>query len=336
MKFSVALPTAAEGLSSPIPFVDHKQLIEIAQLSENLGYHSVWGNDHLMTQEYVKHTFKNPPRYFELLITLAAISSCTSKLGLGTSIIVLPMREPVLLAKQLATLDLFSNGRLLLGVGVGAYREEFRAIFPQKYEVNRGELLEEMVKALKSLLTEREVSFSGKFLQFNGIETYPKPLQKDLPFYFGGNSIKAIERTAKWGVGWMPAGLPPDALKKGVNQLTEFAELNHRKLTEFDIAPQYGVCLAKNRKDAIKYYKNSQGFQHILSLKDSTYKGIDIEGTFLESNLIGTPQDVIDKIGQMQEAGMTHCAALCFDTNTFDEMTEQMQFFAEEVMPAFN
>jgi probable F420-dependent oxidoreductase len=336
MKFSIALPTADEGLTSPIPFVNHQQLIEIAQLSEKLGYHSVWGNDHFMTQEYVKRKYKDPPKYYELLITLAVISAYTSKLGLGTSILVLPMREPVLLSKQLATLDQFSNGRLLLGVGVGAYREEFKTVFPQKTEINRGELLEEVVQALKQLFTERETSFWGKYVQFNQIETNPKPQQKNIPFYFGGNSTKAIERTARWGVGWMPAGLTPDDLGKGVSQLKEFAEKNQRSINEFDIAPQYGLYLANNRNEAIKYFKNSQGYQHLLSLKDSTFRSIDIEGTSIEGNLIGTPQDVIDKIGRLKEAGMTHCAAICFDTNTNKEMIEQIYYFAQEVMPAFN
>ena len=335
MKFSVALPNAAEGLSSPVPFANHEQLIEIAQLSEKLGFHSVWGSDHLLTQKYVKRTYPAPPNYYEMLITLTTVSAYTSTLGLGTGILVLPMREPVLLANQLATLDQFSNGRLLLGVGVGAYREEYEAISPQKRNVHRGELLEEVVQALKLLSTEREVSFSGKYVQFEGVEAYPKPKQNELPFYFGGNSIKAIERTAKWGIGWMPACLTPEDIQKGVKRLEEYSEQYPRKIKDFDIAPQYSLRLDDSKKSAIEYFKNSQGYQHILSLKDSTFKDQDIEGTLLEVNLIGTPQEVIDKIGQLKDAGVTHCAGLCFDTNTIDEMFEQMQYFADEVMPAF-
>ncbi len=335
MKFSIALPNAIEGMATPIPFADHTQLIDIAVLSEKLGFDAVWGCDHLLTQKYVKDTFDTPPNYYEVLITLAVLSTYTKKLRLGTCILVLPIREPVLLANQLATLDQFNDGRLTVGIGVGGYREEFEAIYPERGNVHRGNLLEETVQALNLVFTEREASFSGKYVQFKGVEAYPKPKQKKIPFYFGGNSIKAIERTARWGDAWMPAGLTPEDLKKGIQRLERFSEKYPENKKDFEIAPQYNLYLAENKKKAAEYFRNSQSYEHILSLKDSTNKNINIEETYVEGNLFGSPQEVIDKIGQLKDAGMTHCTSICIDTHSIEEMYEQMHRFAEEVMPAF-
>jgi alkanesulfonate monooxygenase SsuD/methylene tetrahydromethanopterin reductase-like flavin-dependent oxidoreductase (luciferase family) len=118
---SAGLPTGMEGLTYPIPFSDPETLIRIAQHAEKLGYHSVWGNDHMTTQHYVREEFPVPPRFWEPLMTYAFIAANTTTLRFGTGVLVLPMRRDiVVLAKQIATLDHFSGGRLEIGVGVGA------------------------------------------------------------------------------------------------------------------------------------------------------------------------------------------------------------------------
>ena len=132
-----------EGLTYPIPFSDPENLVRIAQHAEALGYHSVWGNDHMTTQHYVRAEFSVPPRFWEPLVTYAFLAAHTKTLRFGTGVLVLPMRRDiVVLAKQIATLDHFSGGRLEIGVGVGAYREEFEALWPGA-EVHRGDMVEE-------------------------------------------------------------------------------------------------------------------------------------------------------------------------------------------------
>src|ERR1700722_16421880 len=122
MKFSVGLPTGFEGLMHPIPFAEPGDFVRLAQLCEGLGYDSVWGNDHITTQNYVRDLFPGQvPRYYEPIIVMAHIAAATSRLRLGTAVPRLPMHEPVYLAKQVATLDQLSGGRFMLGVGVGAY-----------------------------------------------------------------------------------------------------------------------------------------------------------------------------------------------------------------------
>ena len=117
-RVSAGLPTGMEGLTYPIPFSDPENVIKIAQAAEKFGYDSVWGNDHMTTQNYVRAEFPVPPRFWEPLITYAFILSETKTIKVGTGVIVLPMRHDiVVLAKQIATLDHFGKGRVeVIGV----------------------------------------------------------------------------------------------------------------------------------------------------------------------------------------------------------------------------
>ena len=118
MRVSAGLPTGMEGLTYPIPFSDPENVIRIAQAAEKFGYDSVWGNDHMTTQNYVRAEFPVPPRFWEPLIAYAFVLSETKTIKVGTGVIVLPMRHDiVVLAKQIATLDHFGKGRVEIGLG---------------------------------------------------------------------------------------------------------------------------------------------------------------------------------------------------------------------------
>ena len=129
VKFGVSIPTGREGLMLPTGFASRETIVDAGRTAEKLGYYSVWGNDHITVQSYVQH-IRPKPSFYEPLISMAAISSVTEKIKLATGIYVLPWRTPsiVICAKQLATLDVLSGGRLVLGVGTGAYREESNAL----------------------------------------------------------------------------------------------------------------------------------------------------------------------------------------------------------------
>src|ERR1700761_2731959 len=143
MRVSAGLPTGMEGLTYPIPFSDPESILRIAQAAEAFGYDSVWGNDHMTTQHYVREEFPVPPRFWEPLVTYAFLAAHTKTLRFGTGILVLPMRRDIVVtAKQIATLDHLSSGRLEIGVGVGAYREEFNALRPEG-GAHRGDMVEE-------------------------------------------------------------------------------------------------------------------------------------------------------------------------------------------------
>src|SRR6185436_6280145 len=121
MRFSVHLPTCTEGLVNPVPFAEPADFVRIARMAERLGYDGVWGNDHITAAPYVRTRYADPPNFYEVLITLATVGAVTERVQLGTAVMVLPLRDPVLLAKQVATLDRLTGGRAVLAVGVGAY-----------------------------------------------------------------------------------------------------------------------------------------------------------------------------------------------------------------------
>jgi probable F420-dependent oxidoreductase len=219
MRVSAGLPTGMEGLTYPIPFSDPENVIRIAQAAEKFGYDSVWGNDHMTTQNYVRAEFPVPPRFWEPLVTYAFVLSETRTIKVGTGILVLPMRHDIVVAaKQICTLDHFGKGRLELGVGIGAYREEFKALQPDA-KIDRGDIVDEGLQALNLLFKERVASFDGKYYKFRDVELFPKPFQKKLPIYVSGNHVNNIERAVKWADGWLPAGMHVDRIRAGVKSL---------------------------------------------------------------------------------------------------------------------
>jgi probable F420-dependent oxidoreductase len=330
--FSIGFPTGMEGLTYPIPFSDPESLVRIAQRAEALGYHSIWGNDHMTTQHYVRSEFPVPPRFWEPLVTYAFLAGHTTKLRFGTGVLVLPMRRDIVItAKQIATLDHFSNGRLEIGVGVGAYREEFEALNPDG-RVHRGDMVEEGVRALKLLFSERNASFGGKYYKFNDVELFPKPKQPRLPIYFGGNNPAHLRRTAELADGWIPAGLPREVLMRMVSELKELTEAAGRHFSEMQIAPQYVVHLGRDQNKAVAHYKESQMYKHFESLKKSTLKAQSTVKSE-DVNLIGSIDEVVSRAQALREAGVTHFLGLFFAANSVSELLDQMQMFAEEVRP---
>jgi probable F420-dependent oxidoreductase len=330
--FSVGFPTGMEGLTYPIPFCNPEDLLRIAQRAEALGYHSVWGNDHMTTQHYVRAEFPVPPRFWDPLVTYAFLAAYTRTLRFGTGVLVLPMRRDIVVtAKQIATLDHLSNGRVEIGVGIGAYREEFEALNPTG-KVHRGDMVEEGVTALRLLFSQREASFDGKYYKFKDVELFPKPKQQRLPIYFGGNNPVHLRRIASSGDGWIPAALPQETLRRMVAELKEMTEKSGRKFSELAIAPQYIVHVGRDQQKAVARFRQSQMFKHLESLKNSTLKGqasLNPE----EINLVGSIDTVIARAAGLREAGVTHFLGLFFAANSVQELLDQMQMFAEEVRP---
>lgn len=330
--FSIGFPTGMEGLTYPIPFSDPETLVRIARHAEALGYHSVWGNDHMTTQHYVRAEFPVPPRFWEPLITYSFLAAHTTKLRFGTGVLVLPMRRDIVVtAKQIVTLDHLSNGRVEIGVGVGAYREEFEALNPDG-QVHRGDMVEEGVRALQLLFSERVTSFDGKYYKFKDVELFPKPKQARLPIYFGGNNPAHLRRTAECADGWIPAGLPVDTLRRMVGELKQMTETAGRKFSDLQIAPQYVVHLGRDQDKAVARYRESQMFKHFESLKRSTLKG-QASVKSEDINLVGSIDTVVERAQAFRDAGTTHFLGLFFAANSVPELMDQMQMFAEEVRP---
>lgn len=334
MKFGVSLPTCVEGMAYPIRFADEREVIALGVEAERLGFDSVLVNDHFSTMPYVREQFADPPRFYEPLITLGFLAARTQRIRMMTGVVVMPMREPVLLAKQAATIDQLSDGRLTLGIGVGAYRAEFESVHPDLARAPRGELVEEGIRALTVLFNERVAEFSGAHYRFTNVELYPKPRQDPFPMFSCGNAEGTITRAARWCAGWMPAGMPTDRLAAGVGRLHAYAAEAGRDGTTLEVAPQLVLCIDRDPDLAMRRFTTSQAYEHLVSLRKSTLRGIDLD-SYASQNLIGTPEQVVERIHRLAEAGATQLAGMIVVANSTTQMREQMAMFAEQVMPAF-
>jgi len=328
MKFGFQLPTGMEGLIVPPDFIPPGDFISMAVTGEKLGYDSLWGNDHYAVQDYVRARFDTPPRFYDVLTVLAAVVAVTKHVELGTSILVLPMRDLVSVARQVSTLDQLSGGRLLLGVGIGAYKEEYAAVRPDLVGENRGTILEEALSLLNLLLSEGSVTFQGKYYHVESLELFPKPFRKPFPILIGGHQKLGIERAVKFGEGWIPGWRPFDELKEWIQLLYVKATEAGRDPRSLIIAPQFSCLVAHTMEEAVKQYENSGMVQHRKSL---AYTGRD-PGLAMENNLIGTPEVLLKKIEQLDSFGVNHLSALTFCVNSRSEFEEQIHYFAEEVM----
>ena len=333
MRFGVHIPTCIEGMMYPVPFAKPSDILPTALLCEELGFDSVWGNDHMTTQRYVQQEFAEAPNFFEPLITFSYCASRTTRLRFATGIIVLPMRNMPVLAKQVATLDQLSGGRLILGVGAGAYREEYEALFPDARGVRRGTIVDEGMQALRLLFTERKATFRGSAVHFEEVECFPKPAQDPMPIYAGGNHPEVRRRAGQYGQGWMPAVLSPEEIARGIEDVHRAAAAAGRDGAAIDIAPQFAVSIGRTREEADRRFRGSQLFKHLESLKKSTLR--EQTGGFEQRNLIGSPEEISERIRLYERAGVTTCSGMLFVAGSVAEMREAIELFGREVLPNF-
>ena len=197
---------------------DVHALVDLAERAEALGFDSVWTHDHVFNVAHVFDRIGGRP-YYEPLTLLSFVAARTTRVKLGTSVLVLPYHNPIRLAKTAATLDVLSRGRLILGVGVGAVENEMEAMGTPFKE--RGAFTDEAMAVMRALWTQDDPRFDGRYSRFAGMPFSPKPLQNPIPLVVGGVSAAAIRRAARLGDGWQPLGLSPGALGQGMAQLRE-------------------------------------------------------------------------------------------------------------------
>lgn len=333
MRFGVSIATCTEGMMYPIPFASPTESLRMALLAESLGYDSVWGNDHMTTQRYVQREFPDPPNFYDVLMMLCFVAARTTRIRIGTSILVIPLRHVVVAAKQAATLDQLSGGRLILGVGVGAYREEYEALFPDT-PARRGTIVEEGMQALRRLFTERRATFEGRHVRFRDVECFPKPAQDRLPIWAGGNAPEVRRRAGELADGWLPAVLSPDEVRRGVDDVRRAAEAAGRDPGTIEIAPQFVVSIGRTREEALRRFRASQLYKHLESLKGSTLR--EQTGGYEDRNLIGSPTEICDRLDVYRKAGVTSVPAIFFVANTVPEIMESIELFGREVVPHFD
>jgi probable F420-dependent oxidoreductase len=177
--------------------------LRVAAAAEAAGFESVWTGEHVVLPDPQAPPSPVPPDHpmLDPAVALAFLAAATSRIRLGTGIIILPQRNPLVLAKQLASLDVLSGGRLLFGLGAGYLRAEFDAI-GARFD-DRGARTDEYIDAIRALWTQQSPSFAGRSVRFSGIDAQPRPVQKPHPpILVGGHSPSAFRRAVSRGNGW--------------------------------------------------------------------------------------------------------------------------------------
>jgi probable F420-dependent oxidoreductase len=174
----------------------------IAELAERLGYDSLWAGEHVVvpSPRVEPSPMDADEPILDPLLSLTYAAAVTGRIRLGTGLIVLPQRNPLVLAKQVVSLDVLSGGRLSLGVGAGYLEPELRAIGVPMAE--RGARTDEYLCAMRSLWQDDRPEFHGRFVDFAGVDAYPRPVQRPLPIVVGGHSPAAHRRAVRYGDGW--------------------------------------------------------------------------------------------------------------------------------------
>ena len=201
---------------------------QIAQTAERLGYDSLWAGEHVvLPSPRVGPSPMDPEEpILDPLIALTHLAAHTRRILLGTGVVLLPQRNPVVLAKQVASLDVLSQGRLMLGIGVAYLEPEMRAIgVPMEA---RGTRSDEYLAAMRSLWEDAAPSYHGRYVSFQGVDAHPRPIQKPLPIIVGGRSAAGHRRAARYADGWYGFMLSPDKTAEHIEGLRKAAEREGR------------------------------------------------------------------------------------------------------------
>ena len=319
MKYGFTVPGRGP-MSSP------EALAKLAKHGEDLGYDSLFIGDHIA----VPRTIGSPYPYteggefpgadsgesLEQLTTLAYLAGRTEKIRLVTSVLIVPHRNPILAAKALATLDVLSGGRLVVGVGVGWMREEFEALGLPPFE-ERGAVTDEYIRAFKELWTSDDPEFQGKYCSFSNITFLPKPVQKPHPpIWVGGESRPALRRTAELADGWYPLGsnptypmAEPEQMRSAIQRMGEYARGFGRDPANIEIS--YRAQQLVVDKSGVSSGDNRRPF---------TGNGEQIAGDIRTYEAMGVSRMVLDFIRQ---------------TESLDEVLRRMDDLANEVWTKF-
>ena len=267
MRFGIYLPNYGVHAS-------RDALVAVARAADELGYYSIWAAERLIVPIPPNQPWSmiNPTAY-EPLITLAFLASITEKVKLGTNIVVAPFRQPLVLARQTVALDILSQGRLILGLGLGWMAEEFKAAgVPME---QRGTRTDETIHLLRQLWEKPNPSFEGKYTEFPQIQFEPKPAQRRVPIWIGGNSDAALRRVAELGDGWTPTGLDADQLADRIGLLREEAAKRQRPMEEIVLSHNSrfsGASDTMRMKGDLETYQNL-GISHFCP--DFAYQTTD-------------------------------------------------------------
>jgi probable F420-dependent oxidoreductase len=310
MQIGIAIPHIGK-LASP------QFVIDFCRAAEAAGFDALWTADHLVVPAHFdsKYLLRAEPQQYrfadlqatmglnlEMNTTLAVAAAVTERVKLCTGIAVLPLRNPVLNARQIATIDLYSGGRVLYGVGVGWLREEAEAMgMPWD---QRGRRIDEQIALLRAIwtATAETVEFAGEFYRVPPMAPDPRPVQRPVPILIGGHSDAAMDRAARLGDGWIAAGMGPPRFSDAISRLRAACSRVHRDPGDLQIVNGERTDVQLNHSDG---------------------------------DLKGQAHRLVDALHLYRSLGVTHMKA---GVRGGDEaaVLELVDVYGQEVLPALN
>lgn len=269
------------------PLPDPGRFRAVAELAEELGYDGIWAGEHL--------SFHNP--ILDLGVALAAFATVTSRLRIGAAVVLLPLRHPSLVAKQAASLDYLSNGRLVLGVGTGGEgAKDFEAAGVPRSE--RGARADEALAALRGLLAGGPASFDGRFARYEDVVIEPaSPRPGGPPILVGGRKEAAQRRAGRLADGWLPYLVSPQAFARGVEAVRAHAQAAGR---DPDTLEHGVVAFARVEEDGAAARKRAR--LHLTRRYGTTFEPHHVERLCI----VGTPEECAERIAAFASAGAWH------------------------------
>lgn len=309
------------------PRAGRDTIATLAAKAEELGFHSVWASDHIVipaqfTSRYPYGVNPYSPggaftpeatqNFYEPLVTLSFVAGSTQRVRIGTSVLIVPYRNPVTAAKMVSTLDALSNGRVILGVGMGWLEEEFLVLGVPAF-AERGALSDEYIQIFKELWTKDEPSFRGKYYEFVPVRFFPKPVQKPHPpIWVGGHTPAALRRAATLGDGWHASRLGPEGMGQSVAQLRELAAQAGRDAAALTISLRCNLSITDEARGAAS--------------KEARRSG----------ELVGTPDELGEGLREYRQAGVDSIIFNIRPGAPLAERLETLERFAQEVVPELN
>jgi alkanesulfonate monooxygenase SsuD/methylene tetrahydromethanopterin reductase-like flavin-dependent oxidoreductase (luciferase family) len=315
-------PTLGVRLPNSGPFAEPAAVLETADHAERLGYDRVWVHDHVSwPRDKLTHfatgsleaCTDQDPNFFESISTAALLAGRLQRIGIAIAGLVVPLRDPRILAKQLATIDRLGGSRLVVAFAIGAIRGDFE-VMGVPFE-RRGKLSNEYLGALRAILDgEQPVSYAGENVAFETGTFLPKPAR--LGLWATGSSEPGLKRAARFADGWMTVYQSVDAYRDFVARLGELLAEQEKSIDAFATGYETYVCVAETRDEAVEIARRS------------------VEGKFetleraLEVCMIGDVDDLLGRVAEYGAAGAGH-VELKFIAHSVEQLHEMMARVAE-------
>jgi probable F420-dependent oxidoreductase len=305
--FGLKLPNCG-GMMCPPEWATPETILRLATRAAELDLHSVWLHDHFLVPTEFAHLPHAPG--FDPLTVMGYLAASTQTIKIGTAALVLPLHEPVLLAKRMMTLESFAPGRTIFGVGAGQYESEFDA-FGSDIFSKRGRVTEEYLNIVRALVSDGPVSFDGEFRRLRDARFEPRSGAIGRPpVWVAGKAPVAIRRAARLGQGWICVNMPPEDVRHGADLIAETRAADTASADgEFTIAMSTTI----SRQSAGTARQDRKLHEHKTSFS-------------------GDATGVAETIGRYVAAGVDHFI-VTFATETVEALLEDLEWFVREVVP---